>query len=59
MLVQNHIKLLGVVKLLSEDPANYLDAPTEGIRRILETETGIAHPKNKLVDTSRIEFIRM
>ena len=25
-----------VLKLLSEDPANYVDAPTEGIRRILE-----------------------
>ena len=25
-----------VMKLLSEDPANYTDAPREGIRRILE-----------------------
>lgn len=25
-----------VIKLLSEDPSNYRDAPTEGIRRILE-----------------------
>ena len=25
-----------VVKLLSEDPLNYADAPREGIRRILE-----------------------
>ena len=25
-----------VMKLLSEDPANYSDAPLEGIRRILE-----------------------
>lgn len=25
-----------VMKLLSVDPANYSDAPTEGIRRILE-----------------------
>jgi 5-oxoprolinase (ATP-hydrolysing) len=25
-----------VLKLLSEDPSNYNDAPTEGIRRILE-----------------------
>lgn len=25
-----------VLKLLSEDPSNYKDAPTEGIRRILE-----------------------
>jgi N-methylhydantoinase A/oxoprolinase/acetone carboxylase beta subunit len=44
-----------VLKLLSVDPENYSDAPTEGIRRILETETGIAHPKGQPVDTSRIE----
>lgn len=25
-----------VLKLLSEDPGNYADAPTEGIRRVLE-----------------------
>ena len=29
-----------VMKLLSEDPANYPDAPREGIRRILE-EVGL------------------
>jgi 5-oxoprolinase (ATP-hydrolysing) len=29
-----------VLKLLSEDPANYQDAPTEGIRRILEQVSG-------------------
>jgi hypothetical protein len=28
-----------VSKLLSEDPSNYKDAPTEGIRRILEQVT--------------------
>jgi 5-oxoprolinase (ATP-hydrolysing) len=27
-------------KLLSVDPANYADAPTEGIRRVLEEFTG-------------------
>jgi 5-oxoprolinase (ATP-hydrolysing) len=48
-----------VIKLLSEDPQNYKDAPTEGIRRILEAETGIPHPRSSPVDTSRIEFIRM
>jgi 5-oxoprolinase (ATP-hydrolysing) len=48
-----------VVKLLSEDPSNYQDAPTEGIRRILESETGIPHPRSQRVDTSRIEYIRM
>lgn len=29
-----------VMKLLSEDPANYPDAPREGIRRILEEVFG-------------------
>ena len=29
-----------VMKLLSEDPANYPDAPREGIRRILEKVCG-------------------
>ena len=48
-----------VTKLLSEDPANYKDAPREGIRRILESETGVPHPKTELVDSSRIEYIRM
>ncbi len=78
-----------VIKLLSEDPANYPDAPryvgtlfihtsskwgeetmltfmrfdnfcySEGIRRILEEMTGIPHPRNTRVDTSRLEYIRM
>jgi len=48
-----------VLKLLSEDPANYADAPTEGIRRILEAETGVGHPRRLPLDTSRIESIRM
>ena len=30
-----------VLKLLSEDTANYRDAPTEGIRRVLEEVTGV------------------
>eukprot|EP00051_Salpingoeca_urceolata_P022212 m.356716 g.356716 ORF g.356716 m.356716 type:complete len:1301 (+) comp19933_c0_seq2:767-4669(+) len=47
-----------VLKLLSVDAA-YPDAPREGIRRILEQETGIPHPRSQLVDTSRIDWIRM
>ena len=46
-------------KLLSEDPSNYKDAPTEGIRRILQMETGIPHPRSDPVRTSQIEYIRM
>jgi hypothetical protein len=34
-----------VLKLLSEDPANYPDAPREGIRRVLEAVTGVPHPR--------------
>jgi N-methylhydantoinase A/oxoprolinase/acetone carboxylase beta subunit len=48
-----------VLKLLSEDPSNYPDAPREGIRRILEQETAIAHPRDQLLDTARITSIRM
>lgn len=47
------------LKLLSVDPANYKDAPTEGIRRVLEQVTGLQHPKDRPVDTSRVSVIRM
>ncbi|KAJ3382425.1 hypothetical protein HDU84_004278 [Entophlyctis sp. JEL0112] len=43
-----------VIKLLSEDPANYPDAPTEAIRRILELHTGKTIPRNVKLDTSDI-----
>ncbi|KAF1372927.1 hypothetical protein PFLUV_G00255040 [Perca fluviatilis] len=48
-----------VLKLLSRDPQNYKDAPTEGIRRVLEKETGRAFPRDQPVDTSLIGWIRM
>lgn len=48
-----------MLKLLSEDPANYPDAPREGIRRILEEVTGRQHPRDRPLDTSRIASIRM
>uniref|UniRef100_A0A8C4HFB8 5-oxoprolinase, ATP-hydrolysing n=1 Tax=Dicentrarchus labrax TaxID=13489 RepID=A0A8C4HFB8_DICLA len=48
-----------VLKLLSRDPQNYKDAPTEGIRRVLEEETGQAFPRDQPVDTSLIGWIRM
>ena len=47
-----------VIKLLSEDPRNYPDAPREGIRRILEEVTGKPVPKEQF-DAGRIEWIRM
>ncbi|XP_029033691.2 5-oxoprolinase [Osmia bicornis bicornis] len=46
-----------VMKLLSVDPANYEDAPREGIRRILEQETG--QKIEGEIDISLISWIRM
>ncbi|KAM3565266.1 hypothetical protein ARSEF4850_001448 [Beauveria asiatica] len=48
-----------ILKLLSVDPANYQDAPTEGIRRILELATGQILPRGESLDLSHFEFIRM
>ncbi|EPQ63220.1 Bgt-5230 [Blumeria graminis f. sp. tritici] len=48
-----------VVKLLSEDPSNYEDAPLEGIRRILSKFRGKEITRNEILDTSDIESIRM
>ncbi|KAH8904699.1 hydantoinase B/oxoprolinase [Coniochaeta sp. PMI_546] len=48
-----------ILKLLSVDPANYKDAPTEGIRRILELATGQPHPRGELLDLYHVESIRM
>ena len=47
-----------VVKLLSEDPQNYPDAPREGIRRIMEEVTGKTFPKDSF-SADKIEWIRM
>ncbi|XP_071659812.1 5-oxoprolinase [Patagioenas fasciata] len=47
-----------VLKLLSEDPA-YPDAPTEGIRRVLEEERGVPLPRDQPLDAAGIEWIRM
>ncbi|MCJ1285686.1 hypothetical protein MMC26_005027 [Xylographa opegraphella] len=48
-----------IIKLLSEDPANYEDAPLEGIRRLLSKFTGKEIPRGEPLDTSKIESIRM
>lgn len=47
-----------VLKLLSENPDQYSDAPSEGIHRILGEVTGTPHPSDGF-DTGRIEWIRM
>ncbi|KAI9818315.1 MAG: hypothetical protein M1832_004433 [Thelocarpon impressellum] len=48
-----------VIKLLSEDPSNYDDAPLEGIRRLLSRFQGKEIPRGETLDTSKIETIRM
>ncbi|XP_011204171.2 5-oxoprolinase [Bactrocera dorsalis] len=47
------------LKLLSEDPSRYSDAPREGIRRILKEQTGHDVTAEGLVDTSQIGWVRM
>ncbi|MBN2809293.1 MAG: 5-oxoprolinase, partial [Deltaproteobacteria bacterium] len=47
-----------VVKLLSEDPKNYQDAPREGIRRIISAVKG-RELKAEELPTHEIEWIRM
>ncbi|RMY94801.1 hypothetical protein D0864_05446 [Hortaea werneckii] len=44
-----------VVKLLSQDPSNYNDAPIEGIRRILEQATGRPYPRGQKLDVSGLK----
>ena len=48
-----------VMKLLSEDPQRYVDAPREAIRRILTQETGHDYPLDKPIPTQLIGSIRM
>ena len=40
--------------LVSQDPANYKDAPTEGIRRVLEVVTGESIPRGEKLDINKI-----
>ncbi|KEF53782.1 5-oxoprolinase (ATP-hydrolyzing) [Exophiala aquamarina CBS 119918] len=48
-----------ILKLLSVDPANYDDAPTEGIRRVLEQLTGEIFPRGKPLNLKHIDRLRM
>lgn len=48
-----------VLKLLSSDPKNYADAPTEGIARVLEEYSGQHIDRAKPIPAENIEWIRM
>ncbi|TVY18904.1 Uncharacterized protein LARI1_G003720 [Lachnellula arida] len=48
-----------IIKLLSEDPSNYEDAPFEGIRRLMSKFLKKEIPRGEPLDTSKIESIRM
>lgn len=39
---------------MSQDPGNYSDAPTEGIRRVLEIVTGTKIPRGKVLNTDKL-----
>ncbi|KAL1863104.1 hypothetical protein Daus18300_008096 [Diaporthe australafricana] len=48
-----------VIKILSVDPRNYPDAPTEAIRQVLERFYGKAIPRGASLDLKDVEWIRM
>lgn len=48
-----------ILKLLSQDPSNYADAPTEGIRRALEKRTGQTIPRDQPLPTEKIDYVRL
>ncbi|KAJ5929922.1 hypothetical protein N7466_005415 [Penicillium verhagenii] len=48
-----------ILKLLSVDPTHYQDAPTEGIRQILELVTGEPHPRGRPLKLDCIGCLRM
>ena len=48
-----------IMKLLSVDPQNYEDAPTEGIRRLVSELTGKKIERGMKIPTDQIRSIRM
>ncbi|KAJ5925758.1 hypothetical protein N7454_007268 [Penicillium verhagenii] len=48
-----------LVKILSVDPKNYADAPTEAIRRVLEIRYKTSIPRGSELDLKDVEWIRM
>lgn len=59
-MTENNCRSATVMKLLSVDPMNYQDAPTEGIRRILEKHGGYGQiARDDKIPTDKINSIRM
>ncbi|WRT64281.1 uncharacterized protein IL334_001212 [Kwoniella shivajii] len=54
MAVPNHSIRISIDRLLSQDPGNYKDAPTEGVRRALERITGNAFERGKALPVDKI-----
>ncbi|KAJ5208898.1 hypothetical protein N7449_003277 [Penicillium cf. viridicatum] len=48
-----------LVKILSVDPKNYADAPTEAIRRVLEIHYKTSIPRGSELDLKDVDWIRM
>lgn len=48
-----------MVKLLSQDPTNYADAPIEGIRKILEQATGRLFPRSERLSTADFDSVQI
>ena len=48
-----------IFKLLSVSPDEYSDAPTEGIRQIIELATGKSLPRGQEIPLDDVESIRM
>ncbi|KAG4442364.1 hypothetical protein IFR05_002142 [Cadophora sp. M221] len=48
-----------VIKILSVDPRNYADAPSEAIRQVLEQYHGKSIPRGSKLELTEIEWIRM
>ncbi|KAH8921790.1 5-oxoprolinase [Atractiella rhizophila] len=48
-----------ILKLLSQDPKNYKDAPREGVRRVLEKVTGRKWDREEKLGVEEIDFIRL
>lgn len=48
-----------IIKLLSVDPDNYDDAPTEGIRRVLEIVGSKEIPRGQKLDLRDVDSVRM